>query len=435
MKRVLVICYYWPPAGGVEVHRVIKFCKYLANYGWQPQILTVKDGNFASRDDGLGADVAHLSSVFRASSLEPHALFKKLSGGGRREDGGGPLTPGPLTARQRTTHKLGEYIRLNAFIPDSRIGWYPFAVRKGLEVIAAEAPDLIFSTAPPYTVHLVAKQLKKKTGLPWVADFRDPWVENFAYNTVPRLPPVRKLNGRMEMGVLADADRVICATPQQVEIQSAKRPRAERDKFHLITNGYDPEDACVAESSDHFYLSYFGSMSLQRVPARALEVLRALCEDNNDFAKNCRLRVIGRVSSEAIDRLRAAIPEPNLILQSYIPYKELAPLKYMNQVMLVTVDTVPFNELIIPAKVFDFLPTGNPILAIAPVAGDTARLLKATGVGRAFDYEDADGMRSFILEKYAAWKSGSLGQGPTRRPEYEREALTARLASIFDGLQ
>jgi glycosyltransferase involved in cell wall biosynthesis len=435
VKRVLVICYYWPPAGGVEVHRIIKFCKYLANYGWQPQILTVKDGNFASRDDGLGDDVAHLSAVYRASSLEPHALFKKLSGGGRREDGGDPLTPGPLTARQRATHKLGEYIRLNAFIPDSRIGWYPFAVRKGLEMIAAEAPDLIFSTAPPYTVHLIAKRLKKKTGLPWVADFRDPWVENFAYNTVPRLPPVRHLNARLEMGVLADADRVICATPQQAELQSAKRPGAERDKFHLITNGYDPEDACVAERSDHFYISYFGSMSLHRVPARALEVLRTLCEENRDFARDFRLRVIGRVSSEAIDRLRAELPEPNLILQSYIPYKELAPLKYMDQLMLVTVDTVPYNELIIPAKVFDILPTGNPILAIGPTAGDTARLLNDTGVGKAFDYEDANGMRNFILEKYVAWKSGVLGQGARRLPEYEREALTARLASIFDGLQ
>ena len=284
-------------------------------------------------------------------------------------------------------------------------------------------------------MHLVAKQLKKKTGLPWVADFRDPWVENFAYNTVPRLPPVRYLNSRMERGVLCDADSVICATPHQVEIQSAKRPADEREKFHLITNGYDPQDACAVGKSDHFYVSYFGSMSLQRVPHRALEVFRSLCEEDRAFSEHFRLRVIGRVSSGAVDALKAALPERNLRIEAYVPYKQLAPLKYMDQVLLVTVDTVPFNELIIPAKVFDFLPTGNQMLAMGPVGGDTAHLLKTTGAGQVYDYADRDGIRAFILEKYAAWKAGSLSSGPRRFPEYERESLTARLAEIFDGLQ
>jgi len=431
MKRVLIITYYWPPAGGVEVHRVVKFCKYLVKSGWQPEILTVESGKHSNLDEGLAGDISGVSNVVRSSSLEPHTLFNLLAGKKTTEPGTAHKTP---DGRQSAMQTVGEYIRLNVFIPDARIGWYPFARHAGIKMLEENKPDLIFSTAPPYTVHLVARSLSRKFGIPWVADFRDPWVENYAYNTVPRFPWVKAINQVMEKQILRAADAVICATPGQLAIQSGKIEAQHRNKFHLITNGYDYVPPDNLENTGTFNLSYFGTLSAQRLPPALLPALQQLCEQNKEFADNFFFRLIGRFPPEVESRIRQSLPEKNIQIKHHIPHRELAPLLQQKQVMLVLVDAVPFNELIIPAKIFEILPTGNPMLNIAPVHGDAAALIHSTGSGTSCDPQDQPGIQSAILTMFKLWQSGNLGRGTQRYPEYEREHLTGRLAGIFSDL-
>ncbi len=432
MKKALIIAYYWPPAGGVEVMRVVKFCKYLQKLGWQPQILTVTPSRYGNWDESLFEEITDVASVIRTTSLEPHVIFNLLSGKSRVKTSHAKSAPSGQSHWQKKVALLGEYIRLNLFIPDARIGWYPFAVRAAGKAWHKQKPDLIFSTAPPYTVHLIARKLQQKWNCPWVADFRDPWLENYAYNTVPRLSLVKALNLKMEKSVLRAADGVICATPQQLTIQSSKVATANRHKFRVITNGYDMPPPRSLQRVDRFFLSYFGTLSLQRLPDALLPALQKACEENPQFARDFRFRVIGRIAPDVIQIIHKCLAPQNIELQGHMPLAQLTPLQQQEQAMLVLVDAVPFNNLIIPAKIFEILPTGNPILGIGPVMGDAAKLVEQYQGGTFCDPQNADEILLWIQEAYEHWKTQNLAQPPRRIPAMERSTQARTLATIFD---
>ena len=172
MKKVLIITYYWPPAGGPGVQRVLKFAKYLPQFGWEPVILTVENGNFPAVDEGLLGEVPDNLKVYKTKTLEPFAIYNKLQG----KDKTSAVDTFTITKSGKSfKDKLGNAIRSYFFIPDARKGWKPFAVKAGLDIIKKEKIDLIFSSSPPHSLQLIAKDLAKKTQLPSVADFRDPW--------------------------------------------------------------------------------------------------------------------------------------------------------------------------------------------------------------------------------------------------------------------
>jgi len=427
VKKVLIITYYWPPAGGVEVLRTAKFCKYLSYYGWEPVILTVRGGNYRNRDEELGRQVNHVKHVFKAPTLEPHSLYYRLAGS--RSKSSAPAKVG------KQANRLGEFIRLNLFIPDSRIGWYHGAVKLGKEIIRQLAPDVIFSTAPPYTPHLIASKLHTVSKLPWVADFRDPWVENYAYNTTYRFPWVKWLNERLERKVLHAADRVLTATPGQLILQSEKVSPQERSKFTTITNGHDLGETLPEKSeAPRFYISYYGWMNKSRIPSGLVSVLSELIKEEPEFGERFTLRLAGRIDFAAEEFLRSAVPAENLEIWPQIPHDELMLKLFEEQLFLTSVDKLPHNELILTSKIFELLPTGNPILGLGPVSGNTAEVLRETAAGDMFDYDDQAGIRVFVWHKYECWKAGTLNTGQRRFPEYERRQLTERLADIFDVL-
>lgn len=427
MKRVLIITYYWPPAGGIEVQRVVKFAKYLPEFGWDPCVLTVRGGTAQASDPALVREVAHVEQVQTAPSLEPHTLFYALTG--RKKNSGGAASE--ATASARRTHRLGEFVRLNLFVPDARIGWYPGAVKAGSEAIRKWNPDLMFSTAPPYTVHWIARRLQRRHGLPWVADFRDPWVENYAYNTVYRFPWVRAINERMERSVLNRANRVVVATPGQKTLQGAKAEDGE-DRFHCITNGHDRDEPPAPKLSSQFYLSYFGSLSAQRVPVALFDRLRQLLKTREDLGRDFRFRFAGRITPEARALIEARLPKENCVFLPMLPHHEYWEKVVEHQLLLVLVDRVPHNDMIIPAKCFEMMTTGNPLLAVGPAPGDTERMLKQSQSGTLCAYEDADAMEQEILRAYSDWKSGGLNEGPRAHPEIHRRQLTRQLAEVFE---
>jgi hypothetical protein len=158
MKKVLIITYYWPPAGGPGVQRVLKFAKYLPEFGWQPLVLTVKNGEYPAYDKSLKNDIPPECKVYTTKSIEPFKLYKKFTGMAENE----AIPVATLTENKKNWKKrLAYWIRLNLFIPDAKIGWIPFAVKAGKKIIQEEKPDIILSSSPPPTVHLIAKKLAK----------------------------------------------------------------------------------------------------------------------------------------------------------------------------------------------------------------------------------------------------------------------------------
>lgn len=434
MKKVLVITYYWPPAGGGGVQRVVKFCKYLAGRGWEPVVLTVEDGNFDISDESLIAEASGLHAVYRAPSLEPHAAFRKFS---RLWQPRGRATRrgGDSTAPQPSVRRFGEYVRLNLFIPDSRIGWRRRAVRRAIEIVAEEKPEVIFSTAPPYTAHLVAMEVKKRCRLPWVADFRDPWLENHAYNTVPRLALVKKINYRLERRVLECADRVLCANPGIVKLTSTKLSPSAAGKFAVITNGFDRDDVRPeVKASSRFIFSYFGTIYPNSFPVKIFDVLRELIDSEPGFGRDFLFRARGSISPKIAALIDRIIPAENREVGGYIPHKKMLDLLYEDQLLGLVINDFPVNFATVPGKIYEYLPTGNPILGLGPPGGDAAAILRRTGAGVMLAPSDTGAMKRFVMEKYQAWKRAGGKRPPVDFEEFERRNLAGQLAGIFDSL-
>ena len=429
-KKILLITYYWPPAGGIEVHRIVKFCKYLPEMGYEPIVLTVDGGTATASDTKLMAEVAHVQTVKKARSLEPHNLYYALAG---KKPKPGGFKSGPAQEPSGFMRTLGEFVRLNLFIPDARIGWKPAAVKAGDALIREIQPDLILSTAPPYTAHLIASKLAKRHHIPWVADFRDPWVENYAYHTLYRFPWVRWINELMERKVLNAADRVIVATQGQEALQSAKA-RDGGTRFTTITNGHDFDEIPEPIPSDTFFLSYFGSLSAQRVPVTFFDTIGELIRTVPAFEKDFRFRYAGRITPEARNLIEDRLPESHCEFHSMLPHHEYTELVREHQVLLVLVDQVPNNSLILPAKCFEMITTGNPLLACGPVGGDTDTFLRTHECGTLVAYTDANRMREQLLKLHAQWQNGTLNTGAKESKAFHRKPLTAQLVSVLKAV-
>ena len=231
MKKVLIITYYWPPSGGAGVQRALKFAKYLPEFGWEPVILTVENPDSPVDDTSLLNDIPKGTKVYKTKSLEPFELYKKFAG--KKSDSKIPndvlLNKKNLSLKVR----LAQWIRLNLFIPDAKIGWKKYAVKKGLEIIKTENIDLIFTTSPPQTVALIGRKLSKLCGVKWIADFRDPWMEIVYYQNVNRTKLTKVVDSSLEKKVMNNADTIITIS---YDIADLIRGKAKDQNVVVIPN-------------------------------------------------------------------------------------------------------------------------------------------------------------------------------------------------------
>jgi hypothetical protein len=425
MKRVLVITYYWPPAGGSGVQRVAKFCKYLPRFGWEPVVLTVREGTYASVDPSLEKDVCHIRKVHKARSVELHRITGRA--------GDGKSNANLLSPKGTLLRHFLELARLNLLIPDARIGWYPDAVQMGERACKTDRIDLIFSTCPPFTTHLVAKRIRNKCRLPWVADFRDPWLEQACYNTVFRNVITFELNKRLELSVLKTADVVVAVGEKLRDLLASK---VSRPRIETITNGYDEADfpGCKNRSSMFFYLSYYGTLHGTQTPEPLFKALSTLSSTHSAFNRDFRIRFVGNISSETLRMVNTMFGRDHWAWIKYLEHEEMISTLQEEQVLVLLVNRVRYNRLIITGKIFEYLRTGNPVLGVGPDDSEASDILKETGAGRMFDYADTNGIKDFILSQYARWKEAKLRGANRHFPKYERASQTAMLADLFDRL-
>lgn len=432
MKKLLIITYYWPPAGGGGVQRPAKFCKYLAPFGWEPLVLTVEGGNYPSRDESLLADVAGVEQVFTSPTREPHAVYRRLVGS--PEFANQPASTPPQARKASRSLLAGDLIRLNLFVPDSRVGWRSPARRRALEIIRDHQPDAILTTAPPYTAHLVGLDLQRATGLPWIADFRDPWVEQADYNRAPRLPWVKSWNRHLEKRVLQQADAVVSVGGRLQQLLQDKVPERPDAVFTVIPNGYDADDVRAPQpAGGRFCLSYFGTLRSNRLFPALLKALRTLLDESSEWAEHFLFRLGGNITPEVRQALQDALPAHHLALEAYRPHEEVLTQFYEPQVLLLCIEDIPRSELILTGKLFDYLPTGNPILALGPVEGDAGAVLRETGAGSMLARDDQSGIHAFLSTAFDQWKAGRLQQAVRSAPAYERKHLAGQLAKTMEA--
>ncbi len=426
MKKVLIITYYWPPAGGPGVQRALKFVKYLPLFGWQPVVLTVENPDSPNVDNSLLQDIPENTAIYKTKSLEPFELYKKFTG--KNADSKIPNDVLLNSKNASLKDKIANWIRLNIFIPDAKIGWKQFAVKKGIEIIENEKIDLIFTTSPPQTVSLIGNALSKQTGVKWIADFRDPWMEIVYYQNVKRSWITKKIDATLEKMVFNNANGIVTISQDMIRMFKEK---AKNQIFHLIPNGFDETDFTenTTIKNENFTIAYTGSISKDRIPSVLFYALNKLI--NIDGIKNVKFNFAGKYCQEFYEEIQKHNLESFADLKGFVPHKESTKILQNADVLLLVVDNVPNNKGFLTGKLFEYMGTKKPIFAIGPVNGDANQFLEESNSGEMVDFYDNDSAYSLLKEMYFNWKE-EKHNFTFDVQQFSRKNLTQKLAEAFD---
>lgn len=423
MKKVLIITYYWPPAGGPGVQRVLKFAKYLPEFGWEPIILTVENGEYPAIDESLLQEIPSDIKVYKTKSFEPFTFYKSVTG----QKGNIPTHVLSKSENESSLQKFSKWIRANVFIPDARVGWIPSIVKEGKNIIDSEKPDLIFSSSPPHSLQIGAMKLTKQTGLKWVADFRDPWTDGFWQNELSRTSYAVKKDSKLEKKVLQSSNAVITVSESIVELLDKK----SHNSYHVIPNGYDENDFIGTSKSktDKFKIIYTGSLRKSQIPHNFFKALKELFSDGS--RKNIELHFIGTIHPAAINLINELGISNFVKVHPYIPHSELINYIVNAELLLLSIPNTKNNEGILTGKLFEYIGSKNFILCIGPKKGDAARIISELNCGMTFEFNEDP--TELILEKYNDWEIGITHNTNIQSEQYTRKNLTKKLSSIFDS--
>ncbi len=361
MKKVLIVTYYWPPGGGAGIYRVLKFAKYLPHFGWQPVILTVQNGNYPVIDPSLEQDIPADCHVYRSKSFEPFGIYKKFTG--RKSDE--RIPDYVFDAKNNFKDIISRWVRINLFIPDSRMGWIPSAVKEGLKIIKNEHIDLIFTSSPPHTVQVIANRLAKKSGIKWIADFRDPWTDVLTYEGHRRNVLAAAIDRRLEKSVLRHADAITCVNQQYIDTF-----RQQVDNYYFkITNGYDEEDYSGIHKTPgtKFRIKYTGNLSETR---NISNMLSALVNLKPEIKNNIEFSFYGFVNQKVKDRIEELQLLPLVNFNPYVPHLQALQHMVNSEILLLVIHESAGNKGMLTGKLFEYARSYNYILALGPGDGE-----------------------------------------------------------------
>jgi glycosyltransferase involved in cell wall biosynthesis len=432
-RRVLIVSYYFPPSGGPGVQRVLKFVRYLPEFGWDPAVLTVRDGDYPARDESLLAEIPPEVPVVRTAIPEPYTLYRKLTG--RAKGTAVDVNVNQEAGAHRPFREsVAEWVRGMFFIPDARVGWLATGIGPGVDLARRFQADLVYSSSPPYTTALLGRAIARRAGIPWVPEFRDPWS---GFLSAPKRPePARSFEHRLEHGVYRDAPRIVVAWEGIARDFAGKYPGPDHRKFRWIANGYDPEDLAGAAptANDRFTVVYTGSMYGVRNPDVFLKAAAKLLAAGRMDPDRVRLRFVGRFGDEVRAMFRRPEVAPVVEERGYLPHGESIQELLGAHALLLVVDDVPGAREIVPGKVFEYIGARRPILALAP-EGAVAGLIRETGAGTVLAGSDVDGTAEALAALYDEWVATGATRfpgDPGRAEAQSRRERTRELSRLFN---
>ncbi|MBQ6770519.1 MAG: glycosyltransferase family 4 protein [Bacteroidales bacterium] len=430
MKRVLIITYYWPPSGGSGVQRWLKMSKYLPENGWKPVIYTPEDGEYPVIDPSLEKDVAPETEVVRRPIVEPYTIYKKFLGI-KKED---TIKVGFASEKKKSGWKerLSVWVRGNLFIPDSRCWWVKPSVRYLTAYLKEHPVDAIVSTGPPHSMHLIAMKLKEALGIPWIADFRDPWTEIDFYDELHLTKWADKKHHRMEREVLTKADKVVTVSWNW----SKGLGRLGNRNVRVIQNGFDwqPKPPLQrAPLSEKFTLTHIGVIGPSRNTPTLWQVLQEIKAQDESFSKALKISLIGQVDQSVTQCLESCGLMENTEIIAHVSHDAVQQVQEAAQVLLLLVNNAPNAKGILTGKLYEYLSSGRPILCIGPEDGDAAQLLKETQAGTTIGFEDKEKMKEVVKSLYDKYLENNLPSNANASIEkYSRKALAGEYGKLLD---
>ena len=434
MKRVLVISYYWPPTGGSGVQRWVKFAKYLPAEGWQPVIYTPENPEQLAVDATLEKDVPEEAEIIKTHITEPYEIYKKLlrrSGHSKKAIEVNPVNAQSKSFLQRTAM----WIRGNFFRPDPRCMWIRPSVKFLRNYLKEHPVDLIVSTGPPQSMHMIGMKLSQETGLPWIADFRDPWTRIFYFKHLSMTRMTEKWHHRMEKKVLDSADVVVAVSPLvQQEFQAMTQTPVE-----LITNGFDECD--FPGERDHeadggpdkpFIITHTGLFAADGNPTTLWKVLSEKCAKDEIFGKALQIHLVGKTDSQILESIEAAGLGEKVTDKGYQSHSAAIQEQRKASLLILPLRKEPEYKAVLPGKVFEYLASWRPVLGIGQPDGAMSLILNTTKTGVVLDWDDKASLECFVNLCWERHLKGELRVEDTDLKEFTRVELTRSMAKLLD---
>ncbi len=452
MRRVLFILYYFPPSGGAGVQRGLKFLRYLPEFDWEATVLTVPaDAAFPVRDETLAAEIPEGLRVIRTRAPELYGVYRRLSG---QRDVRDTETSSQSAGERSLPRRTLRALRAAFFVPDGRMLWAPFAVRAGKRLLASERFDAIVSSGPPFTCQVIGRALHRASGLRWVADYRDPWTQATFYPQRPALS--RSFDRRLEAACIREASCNV-VVGEGMAAQFRERYPARAASIVVVPNGYDEADFAGVpyRFPQEFRITHSGSLFRGRIPFEFFDAVREWAGEHPSLSARLRLCFAGRIDDEA----RAILSQPPFDrwseLPGYLSHAESVALLRRSRLLLLSTGTDAQSKSLVTGKVYEYLASGVPVLALAPPDGDAAALIASAGAGWTLSPHDRAGIAARLRDIAAAEEEreraqgGHTGGGPSDSPaaaplfglvrneeeiaRYSRRELTRRLVRILEG--
>jgi glycosyltransferase involved in cell wall biosynthesis len=428
MKKVLIITYYWPPSGGGGVMRWLKFSKYLPLYGWQPVIFTPENPDPSITDESLTGEIPGNTVVIKLPIWEPYDIYRKLTGKKKEEK----FKAGYISeaSSKGWKDKLSVFIRGNLMIPDPRKFWVNPSVKYLKNYLKDNPVDVIITTGPPHSMHMIGLKLKRSLNIPWIADFRDPWTNIDFYHRLRLTRWADRKHKALEKKVLQEANEVITVSWSWAKDFHRIIPR----EIMVITNGYDPDDFDFGplKTDDHFSLTHIGSFNKDRNPEALWAVLGQKAKTDLLFKEKLKLRFAGQTDQSIFRSLKINGLEQNAEDFGFIDHKKSLALLKQSQVLLLPLNDAPNVSGIIPGKLFEYLAVERPILMIGPEDGDSAKIIRQANAGVVAGFQDNAEIERNVDALFNRYMKGKLAGTPSGITEFSRKGLTERIAILLN---
>lgn len=417
-RRLLALAYFFPPLAGGGVHRVLSFARHLPAHGWDVTVVCAGPDDYWVRDASLLARVPAATEVIRVTGGSALASWLRLGGGAGKRRGG---TFSGLRA-------LSDWWLL----PDSYAGWAARAGAAARDRLARGGIDALLTTSPPDSVHLAGPRLADRFRVPWVADFRDPWVGLHF-----REPPTawhRARHQAMERRVLGRADLVLAAS--RTHLDSIAASGAARRAEHL-PNGFEPDvpGAAPPADPDHFRLAFTGTLSLMEDAGTLLEAVHDVLARHGEARRRLRVDLAGPYDVDYEDRALALGLKGIVRFAGALPHDGSRALQRAADALLLWKPRAAGYRTMVPGKLYEYLDAGRPVIALLPAGDEAAELVRRAG-GTVLPPGDRAALARELETRYMAWRAG--GRVPAERPGWldghARPNLAGRLAGLLDGL-
>lgn len=418
MRNVLVVAYYFPPLGLSGVQRVAGFVRHLPEHGWQPTVITAKPRGYFAYDKSLWSPIEDAGiRVVRTKSLDPTRLFRS-----------GATVRLPQETRRQTLAYISNWL----FIPDNKLGWKPFALRAGLSQAAVQRFDAIFSSAPPYTGHLVGKKLSRRLKLPLITDFRDDWVGNPRHIYPTALH--RRLHIQQERQVLIQSSAITTINRPILDALE-KRHRGINIQGEVIPHGFDEyEDPVKVSVREKLKLVYTGVFYDAQTPEHFLRGISEFLAENPAMRPKISVIFAGLVPNGFADLIRTLKLEDVVQYVGYLQHTHVVELQQEADVLWMTIGSKSGASGISTGKLYEYMGTGKPILALVP-SGTARRTLLRYGAAYIVEPESEAGIIQALSQITRDWNKETFpSPDESFVSMFSRNRLVEMLAGVLDSV-